>query len=114
MKWLAMSELTVEQLDKALAGREPFYLIRILKAEGSTPRDAGAMMIVGRDKIHGTIGGGSAEWVAIKAARSFIDGEEFVDHQLITLGPEIDNVAVALWKSVTSWLMKNCARNLNN
>ncbi len=85
-----MSELTAADFDEVLASDEPCYLIELLQAAGSTPRDAGAMMIVGRDKIYGTIGGGSAEWVAIKAARSFIEGAKYVERQTIKLGPEID------------------------
>ncbi len=85
-----MSELTAAHFDKVLASGEPCYLIELLQAKGSTPRDAGAKMIVGRKKIYGTIGGGSAEWVAVKAARGFISGSKFTEHQTITLGPEID------------------------
>jgi xanthine dehydrogenase accessory factor len=85
-----MSELTVQHIDKVLAEQNRFYFVQVLEAKGSTPRNAGAMMIVGRDEIYGTIGGGSAEWVAIMAARGFIDGAEFIERQIITLGPEID------------------------
>jgi xanthine dehydrogenase accessory factor len=85
-----MSEFTAEDIDNVLARDEPCYFVLVLKAKGSTPRNAGAAMIVGREKIYGTIGGGSAEWVAIQAVRGFIDGAKFVEHQTITLGPEID------------------------
>ena len=85
-----MSELTIDHIDEVLANGEPYYFIKILNAKGSTPRDAGAMMIVGRDEIHGTIGGGSAEWAAINTAREFIGGAKFNEKQIITLGPEID------------------------
>jgi xanthine dehydrogenase accessory factor len=85
-----MAELTVEEFDDVLGRDEPYYYILVLQAQGSTPRNAGAAMIVGRDKILGTIGGGSAEWVAIQRVRGFIDGAEIMKGETITLGPQID------------------------
>ncbi|MCF6321071.1 MAG: xanthine dehydrogenase accessory protein XdhC [Rhizobiaceae bacterium] len=85
-----MAELTVKNIDEALTGNEEFFLVEVLETKGSTPRDAGALMMVGTDEIHGTIGGGSAEWVAVRTVRGFIDGEKFINQQTITLGPEID------------------------
>jgi len=85
-----MSELTAEQFDFALNSENPHYLIKLVKTQGSTPRDAGARMIVGRERLFGTIGGGSAEWVAIQTARGFIEGADFIADQTITLGPQID------------------------
>ena len=87
---MKMSELSAQHIDAALASKKPYYLIELIQTKGSTPRDAGALMIVGQDEIFGTIGGGSAEWVAVQTAREFIKGEEFFDHQTITLGPQID------------------------
>ena len=85
-----MSELSARHIDTALVSGKPYYLIELIKTKGSTPRDAGAVMIVGQDEIFGTIGGGSAEWVAVQTARKFIKGAEFFDRQTITLGPQID------------------------
>jgi xanthine dehydrogenase accessory factor len=87
---MKMSELSAQHIDAALASKKPYYLIELIQTKGSTPRDAGALMIVGQDEIFGTIGGGSAEWVAVQNAREFIKGAEFFDHQTITLGPQID------------------------
>ena len=40
-------------------------LVTIAKADGSTPREAGARMAVARDgTISGSIGGGPLEWAA--------------------------------------------------
>ncbi len=85
-----MSELSAQHIDAALVRKKPYYLIELIKTKGSTPRDAGARMIVGQDEVFGTIGGGSAEWVAVQTAREFINGAEFFDRQTITLGPQID------------------------
>ena len=85
-----MAELKIEQIGEALATSRPHYLVRLLSTKGSTPRDAGATMLVGEDHISGTIGGGSAEWVAVQAVREFIAGIQFRARDTITLGPEID------------------------
>jgi xanthine dehydrogenase accessory factor len=54
--------------------REP-AVVRIVLAEvrGSAPREPGTVMVVGRDAIEGTIGGGQLEWDAVAAARALLD-----------------------------------------
>jgi xanthine dehydrogenase accessory factor len=47
-------------------------LVRVLAGKGSTPRDAGAKMVVTADAIHGTIGGGELEFRAIEIARGLL------------------------------------------
>lgn len=47
-------------------------LISVVRAFGSTPREAGARMIVTVDGIIGTIGGGTLEFEAIKDARDHL------------------------------------------
>jgi xanthine dehydrogenase accessory factor len=53
--------------------REP-VVVRIVVAEvrGSTPREPGAFMLVGRDGVEGSIGGGQLEWEAIAGARELL------------------------------------------
>ena len=53
--------------------REP-VVVRIAVAEvrGSTPREPGAFMLVGRDSVEGSIGGGQLEWEAIAGARELL------------------------------------------
>src|SRR5580700_6846257 len=53
--------------------REP-VMVRIAVAEvrGSTPREPGAFMLVGRDSVEGSIGGGQLEWEAIAGARELL------------------------------------------
>lgn len=60
-------------------------VIRVIVAEvhGSTPREAGAEMLVGATFCHGTIGGGALEHLAITAARAGREGIERV-----ALGPQ--------------------------
>lgn len=66
-----MKKLLTE-INKALAA-EPIVLVSVIAGSGSTPRGAGAMMLVRRDgRIAGTIGGGAVEFAAQKeAARIF-------------------------------------------
>ena len=44
-------------------------VVRIIKAEGSTPRNAGAAMLVTPHGFKGTIGGGTLEWLALAEAQ---------------------------------------------
>jgi xanthine dehydrogenase accessory factor len=46
--------------------------VTVARAEGSTPREAGAAMLVSRDAIEDTIGGGALEHQAIAHARAML------------------------------------------
>lgn len=50
----------------------PLVRIVIARADGSTPRDSGAAMLVTPSRIEGTIGGGALELEAIGAARAML------------------------------------------
>ncbi len=63
--------------------------VRIISARGSTPREAGAEMIVTPAGCHGTIGGGQLEYMAIDRARAMIAKGETRAEMDIPLGPEI-------------------------
>jgi xanthine dehydrogenase accessory factor len=54
----------------------PVVRVAVIRAEGSTPRDAGAFMLVTSLGQSGTIGGGALEFDAIKAARCLLDETE--------------------------------------
>jgi xanthine dehydrogenase accessory factor len=47
-------------------------LVTVLSGSGSTPRDAGAKMVVAVDGVHGTVGGGELEFQAIDVARGML------------------------------------------
>lgn len=47
-------------------------LVTVLSNSGSTPRDAGAKMVVAVDGVHGTIGGGELEFQALDIARGML------------------------------------------
>ena len=64
-------------------------VVRVISVEGSAPRETGARMIVGRDTLSGTIGGGRLEYDAIALAREILAGTRSSFHQTVHLGPEI-------------------------
>lgn len=63
--------------------------VRVTSARGSTPREAGACMVVGPEATQGTIGGGQLEYMAIDRARQMLARGETEARMDIPLGPEI-------------------------
>ncbi len=55
-------------------GGEPFVVVTVARVEGSAPREAGARLLVGSDRVEGTIGGGTLEYQAIASARQMLAG----------------------------------------
>jgi xanthine dehydrogenase accessory protein XdhC len=76
-------------LGQALASGEKAILVTVARAEGSTPREAGATMLVTRDAAHGTIGGGQLEFHAIDVAREMIVAEARERRLDVPLGPHL-------------------------
>lgn len=66
-----MAEWIAEALKAARAG-EPLAMVTIVGAQGSTPRETGARMLVGPDGFSGTIGGGSLERQGLDQARRLL------------------------------------------
>ncbi len=66
-------------------------LISLVKTEGSSPREAGARMVVRPSGgFHGTIGGGELEWQALEAARDALGvGSRAASRRVVALGPEL-------------------------
>lgn len=71
-----------------LAG-EPVAHVLIARASGSTPREAGAAMLVTRGETFGTVGGGRLEWDTTARARALLQAGG--DHAMldIPLGPAL-------------------------
>jgi xanthine dehydrogenase accessory factor len=63
--------------------------VRVARVWGSTPRETGAEMIVRRDGLAGTIGGGQLEYLAIDRARRMMADGEREASLTVALGPEI-------------------------
>lgn len=65
--------------------------VTILKVEGSSPREAGARMVVRQSgDFHGTIGGGALEWEALREIRKLLDARAgtFASRSF-SLGPQL-------------------------
>jgi xanthine dehydrogenase accessory factor len=67
----------------------PAILVRVSRALGSTPREAGAAMIVTRETSQGTVGGGALELAGVERARAMLTGGAASDRLAIPLGPAI-------------------------
>lgn len=63
--------------------------VRLTDVRGSSPRDAGAQMFVSPKALHGTIGGGQLEYMAIDKARAMLRAGRVDEDMDVPLGPEI-------------------------
>ena len=80
----------LQALQQISAASEPYVLITILGARGSTPRDSGTKMVVTQEHTYDTIGGGHLEYKAIQQAREFLLQSESVQHlEHYPLGAEL-------------------------
>jgi xanthine dehydrogenase accessory factor len=68
---------------------KPSVIIRIIKAEGSTPREVGASMLVSADGFRGTIGGGTLEWHALAEAQKMLGQPKATKQIQKHLGPDL-------------------------
>jgi len=62
-------------------------LVDVVEAKGSTPREAGAFMVVAADALFGTIGGGQLEFLAIDHAHELLVGDGRSSSLHVPLGP---------------------------
>jgi xanthine dehydrogenase accessory factor len=62
-------------------------LITLAATEGSTPREAGARMVVSATQTHGTVGGGNLEFLLIDQARRLLASDLAYLQQDYPLGP---------------------------
>lgn len=73
----------------------------IASVRGSSPREVGTSMLVERERVSGTIGGGQLEWSAIATARALLEESSFAaEVHKLTLGPQLSQCcggAVELW-----------------
>jgi xanthine dehydrogenase accessory factor len=79
-------------------------VVRVVVAEtrGSTPREAGACMLIGEDRVVGTIGGGRLEWEAIAAARELLtDARATAQVRTSVLGADLGQCCGGV---VSTWL----------
>lgn len=89
-------------LQQAVAAQGRVARIVVAGHEGSSPREAGAAMLVWADGQTGTIGGGALEFAAVERARAML-GDEGAWAQRVPLGPALGQCcggAVTLWSEV--------------
>lgn len=91
----------LQSLRAFLTDSRRFALVEVAGTKGSTPREAGAAMLVSPTGTHGTIGGGQLEYMAIDKARQLLrprkangkasplNADSFGTTLDIPLGPEI-------------------------
>jgi len=84
-----MSALRREALALLAAG-VPAMDVQVLSHRGSVPREAGTHMLVTRDAVLGTIGGGHLELTAIAQARQWLATGDTAPHDAeFALGPSL-------------------------
>lgn len=86
---------------RCLQTNEAVVRVVIASVRGSSPREVGTSMLVERERVLGTIGGGQLEWSAIATARTLLAQSSCsVELQKLTLGPQLSQCcggAVELW-----------------
>ncbi len=81
--------LAPRQLEAFLAASPEAIVAELTAVRGSSPREAGAFMLIAVDAVVGTIGGGALEYMVIDRARQVLRRGGNEDTLDIPLGPEI-------------------------
>jgi len=84
-----MTDALAPALRAFLAEGRPVAIVTVSEAKGSTPREAGATMLVTADATRGSIGGGQLELLAITQARQLLTRNSASAALNVPLGPEI-------------------------
>ena len=79
------------RLAEAVQAEGAAALVSLIETQGSSPREAGAWMVVRPSGgFHGTIGGGAMEWRALEEARALLaQGGTASRRSVAALGPEL-------------------------
>lgn len=81
--------LSAAELGEFLARHPAAVVAELVAVRGSSPREAGAFMVISATGQTGTIGGGALEYMVIDRARQVLRSGEAGDALDIPLGPEI-------------------------
>ena len=83
--------LAFRHIIEAIEAEGAAALVTLARVQGSSPREAGACMVVRPSGgFHGTIGGGALEWGALAAARDALKGGRGpAERRSLALGPEL-------------------------
>ncbi len=88
MRGISMTS-RLAQLTRFLASNGQAIFCELASVRGSSPREQGTFMLVGRSNIFGTIGGGALEYLVIEHARRLIADGQAEAVMDVPLGPEI-------------------------
>jgi xanthine dehydrogenase accessory factor len=77
------------ELAAFIAANPDAIVCELTAVRGSSPRDQGTYMLVSRNAIFGTIGGGALEYMVIEHARRLIANGKAEEAMDVPLGPEI-------------------------
>ena len=83
-----------QRLPACLAEGGHAILVTVARADGSTPRERGASMLVEATRCTDTVGGGNLEFEAIRVARAMLAGETRQPRVRYTLGRGCANAVV--------------------
>lgn len=72
-----------------IAEGETVALVHVVSVKGSAPREVGAMMLVARAGILGSIGGGTLEWKALAEAQRLMSQAPSRHSAVYSLGPDL-------------------------
>ena len=86
----------VQELKEFLARVGRASLVEVAATKGSTPREAGAFMLVSASAIFGTIGGGQLEYMAIDKARQILNAGQRSRSAANEARIEVDEVCATL------------------
>ena len=92
---------------KALEAHGTCAMISVVKVEGSTPREAGARIVVTPLGFHGTIGGGTLEWQAIAKAQALLGKPTQHKLSVHSLGPDLGQCCGGRVQLVTEVFARN-------
>jgi xanthine dehydrogenase accessory factor len=77
-------------IERFIAEHDSAVLVTLAETQGSSPREAGARMVVRPDgAFSGTIGGGALEWIALAEAQSMLARGEAFRRLNKALGPDL-------------------------
>ncbi|HHU22166.1 MAG TPA: xanthine dehydrogenase accessory protein XdhC [Clostridiales bacterium] len=88
-------------LIKAFEEGKDSVLVTIIASSGSTPRGAGARMLVLPEKSVGTIGGGAVEFAALQTARRLLSLRESRFHSYDLSSDDVENLGMVCGGRVT-------------
>ena len=81
--------LSAIDISSFLARQPAAIVAELTRVRGSSPRSQGTFMLIGKDELVGTIGGGALEYMVIDRARQVLRDGLRGDDLDVPLGPEI-------------------------